>query len=100
MRFRTSRLGRLVRGRLDRNALRHACDRAETVVLGALPAGFLAAAPFAAHTAGSWAHAASAREAQAQRAGLSEVSATLLQAPSQVRPRGTPRRQQPDEVAR
>ena len=83
-RFRTSWLGRLVRGRrLDRNPLRRACDRAETVVLGVLITGFLAAAPFAAHAAGNWAYAASAREAQAQRAGLSEVPATLLRVPPQ-----------------
>jgi hypothetical protein len=85
MRSRTSRLARLVRGRrLDRNPLRRACDRAETVVLGALLVGFFAAAPFAAHAAGSWAYAASAREAQAQRATLRQVPAMLLQAPSQA----------------
>lgn len=85
MQSRTSWLARLVRGRrLDRNPLRRACDRAETVALGALLAVFLAAAPFAAHVAGSWAYATFAREAQAQRAGLSEVRATLLRAPSDV----------------
>ena len=77
-RFKTSRLGRLVRGRrLDRNPLRRACDRAETVVLGVLITGFLAAAPFAAHAAGSWAHASAVRDAQAQRASLHQVTATL-----------------------
>jgi hypothetical protein len=85
MRFGMGRLARLVRGRrLDRNPLRRACDRAETVILGAVIAGFLAAAPFAAHAAGNWAYAASGREAQAQRAGLSEIPATLLQAPAHV----------------
>jgi hypothetical protein len=84
-RFRTSWLCRLVPGRrLDRNPLRRAYDRAETVALGVLIAGFLVAAPFAAHAAGNWAYAASAREAQAQRAGLSEVPATLLRVPSQA----------------
>jgi hypothetical protein len=80
-RFRTSRLGRLVRGRrLDRNPLRRACDRAETVVLGALIAGFLAAAPFAAHAAGNWAYAASAREAltRSQLSARAELAAELI----------------------
>jgi hypothetical protein len=82
MRSRTSWLARLARGRrLDRNPLRRGSDRAETVVLGVLLAGFLAAGPFAAHTAGSWAYAASARQAQAQRAALRQVPATLMQAP-------------------
>ena len=44
MRFRTSWLARLLRGRrLDRNPLRRGSDRAETIMLGALLAGFLAA---------------------------------------------------------
>ena len=47
-------------------------------MLGALLAAFLAAAPFAAHAAGSWAHASAVREAQAQRASLVQVTATLL----------------------
>jgi hypothetical protein len=85
MRFRTSWLARLLRGRrLDRNPLRRGSDRAETVVLGALLAAFLAAAPFAAHAAGSWVYATCAREAQAQRAVLRQVPATLLQAPPKV----------------
>ena len=75
----TSWLARLLRGRrLDRNPLRRGSDRAETVVLGALLAAFLAAAPFAAHAAGSWAHASAVRDAQAQRASLHQVTATLL----------------------
>jgi len=77
----TSRLARLLRGRrLDRNPLRRGSDRAETVVLGALLAAFLAAAPFTAHAAGSWAHASAVRDAQAQRASLHQVTATLLRA--------------------
>jgi hypothetical protein len=77
----STRLGRLLRGRkLDRNPLRRGSDRAETAVLGVLLAAFLAGAPFAAHTAGSWTYAASAREAQAQQAALHQVRATLLQA--------------------
>jgi hypothetical protein len=81
MRFGTCRLARLIRGwRLDRNPLRRRSDRVETVVLGVLVAAFLAVVPFAAHAAGSWAYATSAREAQAQRAALRQVPATLLQA--------------------
>lgn len=77
---RTYWLGRVLRGRrLDRNLLRRGSDRAETVVLGVLLAIFLAGAPFAAHAAGSWAYALSVREAQAQRASLHHVPATLLQ---------------------
>jgi len=72
---------RVVRGlRLDRNPLRRGSDRAETAILGVLVAAFLAIAPFAAHVAGSWAYAMSAREAQAQQAALHQVPATLLQA--------------------
>ena len=77
----TSWLARLLRGRrLDRNPLRRGSDRAETVVLGALLAAFLAAAPFTAHVAGSWAHASAVRDAQAQRASLHQVTATLVRA--------------------
>jgi hypothetical protein len=71
----------LVRGlRLDRNPLRRGLDRAETAMLGLLLAAFLAGAPFVAHAAGTWTHAASAREAQAQLAAARQVPATLLQA--------------------
>ena len=81
MKFRTSWLARLLRGlRLDRNPLRRGSDRAETIVLGALLAVFLAAAPVAAHAAGSWAHASAVRDAQAQRASLHQVTATLSRA--------------------
>jgi hypothetical protein len=80
----TTRLGRLLRGhRPDRNPLRRGSDRAETAMLGLLLAAFLAGAPFAAHLAGSWTYAMSARQAQAQQATVRQVSATLLQsAPS------------------
>lgn len=82
---RSTWLGRLLRGRrFDRNTLRRGSDRAETVVLGVLLAAFLAGAPFAAHAAGSWAYAASTREAQTQRASLHQVPATLLQAPTSL----------------
>jgi len=74
-------LSRLLRGRrLDRNPLRRGSDRAETAMIGALLAAFLVGAPLAAHAAGSWTYAASAREAQAQRAVIHQVPATLLQA--------------------
>ena len=77
----TSWLARLLRGlRLDRNPLRRGSDRAETVVLGTLLAAFLAAAPFAAHAAAGWAHASAVRDAQAQRANMHQVTATLLPA--------------------
>jgi hypothetical protein len=79
--MRTSWLARLVRRlRLDRNPLRRGSDRAETIVLGALLAVFLAAAPVTAHVAGSWAHASAVRDAQAQRASLHQVTATLSRA--------------------
>ena len=78
---RTYWLGRVLRGRrLDRNPLRRRSDRVETAVLGVLLAIFLAAAPFAAHAAGSWAWATFAREAQAQQAKVHQVPATLLAA--------------------
>jgi len=77
----TCGLARLLRGwRLDRNPLRRGSDRAETIVLGALLAVFLAAVPFAAHAAGSWGYASAARTAQAQRTSLHPVTATLSQA--------------------
>jgi hypothetical protein len=77
----TTWLARLLRGRrLDRNPLRRGSDRAETVVLGALLAAFLAAAPFTAYAAGSWGHASAVRDAQAQRASVRQVTATLLRA--------------------
>jgi hypothetical protein len=52
-------------------------------MLGVLLAAFLAGAPFAAHAAGSWTYATSAREAQAQRAASQQVQATPLQAAAQ-----------------
>jgi len=91
MRFRTGTAARLLRGRrLDRNPLRRRSDRAETVVLGALLAVFLAAAPFAAHAAGSWGYASAARTAQAQRASLHQVTATLMRPKSVLSGYGSP----------
>jgi len=76
---RSTWLGRLVRGwRPDRNPLRRTSDRAELAVLGALLTAFLAGAPFAAHAAGSWTYAISAREAHLQQTTLHQVRATLL----------------------
>jgi hypothetical protein len=49
-------------------------------MLGVLLAAFLAGAPLAAHAAGGWTHATSAREAQAQQTALHLVPASLLQA--------------------
>ena len=49
-------------------------------MLGVLLAAFLAGAPLAAHIAGSWTYATSAREARVQQTALHLVPATLLQA--------------------
>jgi hypothetical protein len=77
--FGTCWLIRLLRGlRPDRNPLRRGSDRAETVVLAALLAAFLAGAPFVAGAAGHWASISATREAQAQRASLTQVTATLV----------------------
>ena len=77
--FGTCWLIRLLRGlRPDRNPLRRGSDRAETVVLAALLAAFLAGAPFAAGAAGHWASMSVTRAAQAQRASLTQVTATLV----------------------
>ena len=76
----TSWPGRLLRRwRPDRNPLRRWSDRIETIILGVLFAVFLAGAPITWHLAGSWSYAAYTREAQAQRAILHQVPATLLQ---------------------
>jgi hypothetical protein len=77
---RSTSLARLRGLRLDRNPLRRGSDRAETIVLGVLLAAFLTSAPFAAHAAGNWTYAASAREAQVQQSSVHQVPATLLQA--------------------
>ena len=84
----STRLGRFIRGRrLDRNPLRRASDRAETAVLAALAAVFLAGAPFAAQVSGAWAHAAAHREQAAQESSGRMVPAVLLtKATNDVRP--------------
>lgn len=48
-------------------------------MIGLLLAVFVAGTPFAAHAAGSWSHAVSAREARAQQIAIRPVRATLLQ---------------------
>lgn len=77
---RSTWIGRLLRGlRFDRNPLRRGSDRVETAILGLLLAAFLAGAPFAAHAAGSWAHAASVHQVRVQQTQIHQVTATLLQ---------------------
>lgn len=86
---RSTRLGRLLRGRrFDRNPLRRGSDRAETVFLGVLLAVFAVGAPLAAHTAGGWTRTASARAAQVQRTLIHQVPATLLEAAPAWDPNG------------
>jgi hypothetical protein len=83
--IRVTGTGRFVRGRRpDRNPLRRASDRVETVVLAVLVIVFLAAAPFAALASGSWALARAHQAQLAQRASSYEVSAQVLklEAPS------------------
>jgi hypothetical protein len=55
-------------------------DQTENVVFGALMAAFMGASPFVAYVAGRRAEAILSRAAQAQRAPLRQVPATLLQA--------------------
>jgi hypothetical protein len=54
-------------------------DQAETAVTGVLMAAFTGVSPFVAYAAGRWAGAAFSRTAQAQRALLRQVPATLRQ---------------------
>ena len=70
--------GRFVRGmRFDRNPLRRATDRAETVVLLLLAVLFLAGAPLSALAAGEGVHAIAQRAANAQHATHLPVKATV-----------------------
>jgi hypothetical protein len=79
----TTRTGRLVRGRrLDRNPLRRASDRAETLVLTLLVVAFLAGAPLAALASGAWAHALAQRTELAQTASRRQVTAAVQAAPA------------------
>jgi hypothetical protein len=74
-------IGRILSGRrLDRNPLRRGSDRVETVILIALLAACLSAAPLAAHAAARWSSASSWRELRAQYASSRQVTAVLLDA--------------------
>jgi hypothetical protein len=71
---------RFVRGRrLDRNPLRRAYDRAETVILAGLLTAFLAGAPFAVLAVGSVTHDAARQLRHEQLATRSQVVATTLE---------------------
>jgi hypothetical protein len=54
-------------------------SKTETAVFGVLMAAWMAASPLVAYAAGRWADATLSREAEAQRAALRQVPATLLQ---------------------
>jgi hypothetical protein len=72
---------RLVRGFLpDRNPLRRACDRVETLLLAGLFVAAVVAAPFAAQAASHAAYAGALRAQQAQQAARHQVPAVLAQA--------------------
>jgi nitrate reductase gamma subunit len=74
---------RLVRGRrLDRNPLRRASDRAETLVLTLLVLAFLVGAPLAALASGAWAHALAERTELAQAVSRRQVTAVVLTVPA------------------
>jgi hypothetical protein len=63
--------------------------KTETAVDSVLMAAWMVASPFVAYAAGRWAHATLSREAQAQRAALRQVPATLLQSAPARRADGT-----------
>jgi hypothetical protein len=72
-------LGRFVRGRrLDRNPLRRATDRIETVVLAVLMITFLAGAPFAALATGAWTHGIAQRTQLSQLTSRFQVQAVVM----------------------
>ena len=74
-------IGRILSGRrLDRNPLRRGSDRVETMILIALLAACLSAAPLAAHAAARWSSASSWRELRAQYTSSRQVTAILLDA--------------------
>ena len=71
--------GRFVRGmRFDRNPLRRASDRAETVVLILLAVLFLVGAPLSALAAGAGIHSVAQRAALAQQASRYQVTARVV----------------------
>jgi hypothetical protein len=74
-----TRMGWFVRRwRFDRNPLRRATDRAETMVLAVLVAAFLVGAPAAALATGAWLHGMAQRAQLAQEASRSQVTAAVL----------------------
>ena len=84
----------------DRNPLRRAVDRVETVFVAGLAAAFLIGAPLVAVAAGQWSYATGLRVERAQQSAWHQVPAVLLaDAPSrgyagyqpQVRARWTAR---------
>lgn len=75
-------MSRFARGRrLDRNPLRRASDRAETVLLTLLVAVFLVGAPLVAQASAARVHATAERTALAQQASRHQVTATVEEAP-------------------
>jgi hypothetical protein len=76
-------MSRFARGRrLDRNPLRRASDRAETVVLTLLLVAFLVGAPLAALASGARVHAIAQQEELAQQASRHQVTATVVNPPT------------------
>jgi hypothetical protein len=74
-----TRVRRLVRGRrFDRNPLRRASDRAETLVLILLAVAFLVGTPFAALATGGWARAMALKAQHAQEAAVRQVTAIVV----------------------
>jgi len=77
-------LGRFLLGRrLDRNPLRRASDRVETVVLVVLAITFLAVAPFAGQAASAWAKGTAHRAQIEQEASFRQVPAVVLKVTSE-----------------
>jgi hypothetical protein len=73
-----ARMGRLIRRWWpDRNPVRRGWDRAETVIVAALIAAFLAGTPVAAMAANSWAHGIAARVQHAEQVTWRQVPAIL-----------------------
>lgn len=76
-------VSRFARGRrLDRNPLRRASDRAETVVLMLLMVTFLVGAPVAALASGARVHAMAQQAKIVQQAARHQVTATVVEAPT------------------
>lgn len=76
---RVTLMSRLVRARrFDRNPLRRASDRAESVVLLVLVVAFVVSAPLVVAASGAWTRAAAHRAELAQAASLRQVTAVVL----------------------